>query len=70
MLSGGFGEHVTEYAAVSDLNAEILNIAIPDVFVPHGAVSVLREKLGLDSDSIVQRILKKLSDMEGSLTDV
>ncbi len=70
VLSGGFGEHVTEYAAVSDLNAEILNIAIPDVFVPHGAVSVLREKLGLDSDSIVQRILKKLSDMEGSLTDV
>ncbi|MBQ1880187.1 MAG: 1-deoxy-D-xylulose-5-phosphate synthase, partial [Lachnospiraceae bacterium] len=64
VVSGGYGEHVTEFAAVSDLRAEILCVAIPDEFVPHGAPSILREKLGLDPESIVGRIMNKLSVMD------
>ncbi len=70
VLAGGFGEHVTEFAAVNDLKAEIMNVAIPDKFVSHGAPDVLRKKLGLDPETIVKRILKKLADMEDKLSDV
>ncbi len=64
VISGGYGEHVTEFAAINDLNAEILCVAIPDEFVPHGAPAILREKLGLDPESIVGRIMNKLSVMD------
>jgi 1-deoxy-D-xylulose-5-phosphate synthase len=64
VISGGYGEHVTEFAAINDLSAEILCVAIPDEFVPHGAPAILREKLGLDPESIVGRIMNKLSVMD------
>ena len=60
VLAGGYGEHVTEFASRSDLKAEILNIAIPDEFVPHGTHEILMEKLGLDPESIAGRIINKL----------
>ncbi|MBQ9360475.1 MAG: 1-deoxy-D-xylulose-5-phosphate synthase [Lachnospiraceae bacterium] len=64
VLAGGYGEHVTEFAAISDLRTEVLNIAIPDEFVPHGSIEVLREKLGMDAESITGRIINKLQAME------
>ncbi|MCR5747607.1 MAG: 1-deoxy-D-xylulose-5-phosphate synthase [Lachnospiraceae bacterium] len=66
VLSGGYGEHVTEFAAVNDLLSEILCVAIPDEFVPHGAPATLREKLGLDPESIAGRIVNKLQQMENA----
>ncbi|MBQ8955981.1 MAG: 1-deoxy-D-xylulose-5-phosphate synthase, partial [Lachnospiraceae bacterium] len=68
VLSGGYGEHVTEFAAVNDLRAEIINIAIPDEFVPHGSIEILREKLGMDPGSITGRIINKLQIMK-AVTD-
>lgn len=32
----------------------MLNIALPDAYVEHGNVSVLREGLGIDSDSVIR----------------
>ena len=68
VLSGGYGEHVTEFAAVNNLRAEIINIAIPDEFVPHGSIEILREKLGMDPGSITGRIINKLQIMK-AVTD-
>ncbi|MBQ9607125.1 MAG: 1-deoxy-D-xylulose-5-phosphate synthase [Lachnospiraceae bacterium] len=68
VLSGGYGEHVTEFAAVNNLRAEIINIAIPDEFVPHGSIEILREKLGMDPGSITGRIINKLQSMK-AVTD-
>ena len=33
-----------------------MNFAIDDSFVEHGSVNALREKLGIDADSIVKAI--------------
>ena len=63
VLSGGYGEHVTEFAAIGDLGAEVLNIAVPDEFVPHGSPAVLRKKLGLDPESVTGRVINKLKSM-------
>ena len=64
VMSGGYGEHVTEFAAVNDLQTEILNIAVPDEFVPHGSIDILREKLGMDPESVAGRIINKLQSMD------
>lgn len=63
---GGYGEHVASYLLetrsgnqnISDV--KVLNISIPDEFVEHGSCEQLYESLGLDADSIVERILKTL----------
>lgn len=58
---GGFGEHVTAYLMeTQQTNVKVLNISIPDEFVEHGSVTELYKSLGLDVDSVVERILKSL----------
>lgn len=63
VLLGGYGLQVTAYIHEHHKEAEVLNIALPDAYVEHGNVSVLREELGIDSDSIIrvmrERYLKK-----------
>ena len=56
VLQGGFGLPVTAYIHEHDPKVKVLNIALPDAYVEHGNVSVLRKGLGIDSDSIIQRL--------------
>ena len=39
---------------------KVMNIAIPDGYVEHGNVSKLRSDLGIDSDSILEKLKKEL----------
>lgn len=58
---GGYGEHVISYLTESGYHdKKMINIGIPDEFVEHGSVEQLYENLGLDTDSIVERILKSI----------
>lgn len=58
---GGYGEHVISYLMESGYqDKKVINIGIPDEFVEHGSVDQLYENLGLDTDSIVERILKSI----------
>lgn len=64
VLRGGFGEQVDcclneKRQEMKDPIPEILNIAIPDVYVEHGNVDLLRKELGIDSLSVTERILKQ-----------
>jgi 1-deoxy-D-xylulose-5-phosphate synthase len=56
VLSGGFGQHVNDVLRKMDYAGEILNIAIPDRFVEHGAVDALLESMEMDAPSIARRI--------------
>ena len=38
-----------------------LNIHIPDAYVEHGNVDLLKQEIGLDGDSIAERILAAYS---------
>ena len=57
--SGGFGEHVASWYAEQDIDAELLQIAIPDAFVPHGSPAQLCQLTGIDAESIVTKILNR-----------
>ena len=54
MLQGGFGLPVTAYIHEHYPQVKVMNIALPDAYVEHGNVSVLRKGLGIDSDSIIR----------------
>lgn len=62
-LKGGFGSAVLE--ALADKGVSSVNVrrmGIPDQFIEHGAVTILREKYGLTAEDIVkvaQDLLKK-----------
>jgi deoxyxylulose-5-phosphate synthase len=40
----------------------IIRMGIPDQFIEHGAVSVLRKKYGLDADGIAAKVRQMVTD--------
>lgn len=58
VLQGGFGLQVTALVHKWAPQVKVLNIALPDAYVEHGNVSLLRESLGIDSDSVIKAMRK------------
>ena len=54
--TGGIGEAVAEYMRETGADIPVLKIAIPDTFLPHGNVEVLKRRTGLDAESIAGQI--------------
>lgn len=57
VLCGGFGEQVTEYVSAQGLPVKVLNLALPDDYIEHGSVDVLRREVLLDAPSMMKRIV-------------
>ncbi len=57
VASGGFGERVRAYLHQSGARVNILNIHIPDEYVEHGNVEILRREVGIDANTIVEKIM-------------
>ena len=55
--SGGFGDHVLEYADDRELPLHVLNVALPDEYVEHGNVALLYKEVGFDPEQIAMRII-------------
>ncbi|MCR5254433.1 MAG: 1-deoxy-D-xylulose-5-phosphate synthase [Acetatifactor sp.] len=60
---GGFGQAVEDFVNTSGLDVKVLNISIPDMFVEHGNCDLLKKEIGIDADTVVEKI-KKLTDPE------
>lgn len=58
VASGGFGERVRTFADEEGIETQILSIAIPDEYVEHGNVELLKKEIGIDSDTITNKVLK------------
>jgi 1-deoxy-D-xylulose-5-phosphate synthase len=58
VASGGFGEKVRKYVDSYLSDAMVVNVNIPDEYVEHGNVDILRKEVEIDADSIVKRILE------------
>lgn len=56
VASGGYGEKVLDYMNRAGLRNGYLGISIPDAYVEHGNVDLLKQEIGIDADSIVKRI--------------
>ncbi|WP_029067389.1 1-deoxy-D-xylulose-5-phosphate synthase [Lachnobacterium bovis] len=64
VASGGFGEHVASFVKENNIDIEVLNIAIPDMYVEHGNVEVLYKSLKIDAESVFNSVLKKWEHMQ------
>ena len=62
--SGGLGEKVRTVVEEKSLSMKILSVAIPDEYVEHGNVDLLKKEIGIDEDSVFERIKKEWSGME------
>jgi 1-deoxy-D-xylulose-5-phosphate synthase len=59
--SGGYGQKVASYLCEARLSQiKLVNIAVPDQYIEHGAVNELHQRFGLDAGSIVEIIKKEL----------
>jgi 1-deoxy-D-xylulose-5-phosphate synthase len=65
-LAGGFSSAVLEFCSDAGLlkGQRIRRLGLPDVFVEHGAVKILRKRLKLDLDSIRETMLELLRGEE------
>ena len=57
VLSGGLGEQVLHYVSRAKLDVGVRCIGIPDDYVEHGNVDLLRREVGLDAETIVKQII-------------
>lgn len=61
VASGGFGSRVMDYMNREGFTNKLLTVTIPDAYVEHGNVELLKKEIELDGDSIVNRILEMVS---------
>ena len=60
VASGGFGEKVRACLNQHNSDTDTLSFHIPDAYVEHGNVELLKKEIGLDVDNITMSILDKL----------
>ena len=63
VITGGFGQQVTQYLTDTGQPIKVLQIALPDQFVEQGSVRKLHEETGIDAVSIVKRIIAEYIGM-------
>ena len=56
VLSGGYSQKVMDYAYENGLDVKVVAITLPDAYVEHGNVELLKKEVGIDTESIVDRI--------------
>ena len=60
VASGGFGEKVLSCLNKNGLNNKLVSFTIPDAYVEHGNVELLKKEIGLDAESITKGILERI----------
>ena len=56
VLTGGFGSQVRAYVSRMGLPVRVCAVGLPDAYVEHGNVEVLRRENGLEKGTVVRRI--------------
>ncbi len=57
VASGGYGEKVRELLDRKESGKGLVSIAIPDEYVEHGNVDALRKEIGIDAETVAERII-------------
>ena len=57
--NGGFGEKVLEYYNETEADVKVLQIALPDDYIEHGNVEILKKEACIDAESIFKKIIEQ-----------
>ncbi len=60
VLHNGFGCGVMEHLSSHRITTPVVRIGWPDQFIEHGTIPILRQKHGLTSDALVEKVLPLL----------
>ena len=55
--NGGFGEKVLEYYSDTQTEIQVMQIALPDDYIEHGNVDVLKAEACIDAESVFKKIV-------------
>lgn len=61
VVTGGFGSSIESLLQENDLSIKLDKLGIPDKFIGHGDVDQLRKDIGLDTGTIVKRVIDNLA---------
>lgn len=64
ILCGGFGERVSDYVLKNHIRVQVLSLALPDDYIEHGSVDLLRREVLLDADSMTKRIVTEYVQLQ------
>lgn len=56
VLNGGYGMKITRYTQDNLSGVHVMNVALPNLYVEHGNVELLKKEVGIDAESIAGRI--------------
>lgn len=56
--TGGFGERVQTFACQENLPVRVLISALPDEYVEHGSIDILRKETKIDAESVTEKIIQ------------
>ncbi len=57
--SGGFGSRVLEYLTATGKAVPVVQIALPDAYIEHGSVDVLKKECCIDPQSIYAKVVSR-----------
>lgn len=60
ILNGGYGEAVLKYVNSMNYNSKVVNIGIPNMFLEHGNIDLLKKEVGLSLENVTGKILEVL----------
>ena len=63
VLSGGFGEKVCNYMSEKEYPNKLVMDGIPDEYVEHGNVDILKREVGIDAVTITEKVKKKYVEL-------
>lgn len=58
--SGGFGDAVLRYMNDMHPDKKVINVALPDDYVEHGSVNILKKETKIDIDTVTELIRKEV----------
>ena len=58
VFSGGYSDQVIHYVNQKKLPVTVLPVTLPDSYVEHGNVNLLKKEVGIDADTIYEKIVK------------
>lgn len=60
VASGGVGEHIQAWMKQNQVITNSISVALPDEYIEHGSIECLKKHVGIDAQSIFERIFTAL----------
>lgn len=62
--TGGFGERVCQLINELQLKSYVLNISLPDDYIEHGSVDILKAETGIDAETVTERVISVYENLK------